>query len=88
MNRKKLIRIVPPANCNTKRKAKIESSNSSPELLNELSFHKKGELIKKFQLLEGSLDCFASPYGKVCNQFICLWRNECIAQNVHGENHE
>ena len=48
----------------------------------------KIELIKKFQRLEGSLDCYASAYARGCNQFDCLWRDECLAAMRHGDSHE
>jgi len=40
----------------------------------------KTKLIRKFQRSEGNFDCCASasPYVRVCNQFKCLWRNECM----------
>lgn len=37
----------------------------------------KINLIRKFQRMEGNLDCCASAYSRVCEQFGCLWRNEC-----------
>ncbi len=38
----------------------------------------KIELIRKYQRLEGNLDCCASAYNRVCKQSDCLWRNECL----------
>ena len=35
-------------------------------------------LIRKFQRVEGNDDCCASAYNKVCQQFECLWRDECL----------
>lgn len=35
-------------------------------------------LIRKFQRMEGNFDCCASAYARVCKQFECLWRNECL----------
>lgn len=36
------------------------------------------QLIRKFQRLEGNLDCCASAYTRVCKQFECTWRDECM----------
>lgn len=39
----------------------------------------KIRLIRKFQRIEGNVDCCASAYTRVCKQFECLWRDECLA---------
>lgn len=36
------------------------------------------QLIRKFQRIEGNIDCCASAYTRVCKQFECLWRDECL----------
>jgi hypothetical protein len=36
-------------------------------------------LIKTIQKTEGNFDCFATPHVKNCNQFRCIWRQDCIA---------
>jgi len=38
----------------------------------------KIRLIRKFQRLEGNYECCASAYTRVCKQFECLWRDECM----------
>ena len=38
----------------------------------------KIRLIRKFQRFEGNYDCYASAYTRVCKQFECLWRDECL----------
>lgn len=38
----------------------------------------KIRLIRKFQRTEGNYDCYASAYTRVCKQFECLWRDECL----------
>ncbi len=38
----------------------------------------KVELIRAIQRAEGNYDCFATPYVRECNQFNCLWREDCI----------
>lgn len=35
------------------------------------------ELIRKFQRIEGNIDCCASAYSRACNQIECLWRDDC-----------
>ncbi len=40
--------------------------------------HQRTQLIEIFQAKEGSLDCFATAYGGICDQFGCLWRDECF----------
>lgn len=37
----------------------------------------KIKLIRKFQRIEGNVDCCASAYTRVCKQFVCLWRDDC-----------
>ena len=39
----------------------------------------KIRLIRKFQRFEGNFDCCASTYTRVCKQFECLWRDDCLA---------
>lgn len=39
----------------------------------------KVDLIRRFQRLEGNIDCCASPYVRVCKQDRCLWRDDCHA---------
>jgi hypothetical protein len=38
----------------------------------------KIQLIRKFQRAEGNFDCCATAYNRVCKQFECLWRDECL----------
>jgi hypothetical protein len=45
----------------------------------EVSKFMKIQLIRKFQRVEGNFDCCASAYTRVCKQFECLWRDECLA---------
>ena len=44
----------------------------------KISKSAKIKLIRKFQRVEGNDDCCASAYNKVCQQFECLWRDECM----------
>jgi secreted Zn-dependent insulinase-like peptidase len=37
----------------------------------------KIELIRAIQRTEGNSDCFATAYVLECNQFNCLWREDC-----------
>ena len=39
---------------------------------------KKTELIKSIQKAERYSDCYATPYGRECNQVNCLWREDCM----------
>jgi hypothetical protein len=39
---------------------------------------KKIELIRAIQKAEGYSDCYATPYVRECNQFKCLWREDCL----------
>ena len=38
----------------------------------------KIELIRSIQRAEGNNDCFATPYVHECNQYNCLWREDCL----------
>ncbi len=37
----------------------------------------KIELIRAIQRTEGNYDCYATPYVRECDQFNCLWREDC-----------
>ncbi len=54
----------------------------------ELSKQTKARLIRKFQRLEGNFDCCATAYQRVCNQFECLWRDDCILIAYDNERHQ
>lgn len=38
----------------------------------------KGDLIQAIQRAEGNFDCFATAYDGVCDQYQCLWREDCF----------
>jgi len=62
--------------------SKQQNNSSEPRVAVEAPLSKsvKIGLIRKFQLAEGNFDCCASTssYVRVCNQFGCLWRDECL----------
>lgn len=39
---------------------------------------KKENLIKRIQVAEGNFDCFGTAIAGGCDQFICLWRDDCL----------
>lgn len=41
---------------------------------------KKADLISAIQRAEGNLDCFGNSEIKECDQFRCLWREDCGAK--------
>lgn len=43
-----------------------------------LSDQSKVDLIRKFQRMEENLECCASSYVRVCDQYKCLWRDVCL----------
>lgn len=45
----------------------------------EMTALAKITLIRNFQRSEGNFDCCASPYARVCKQYGCLWRDDCLA---------
>jgi hypothetical protein len=51
------------------------------ESINQLEVSKltRIRLIRKFQRFEGNFECCASAYTRACNQFECLWREECLS---------
>jgi hypothetical protein len=63
-----------------------------PDAVVEVSKLAKFELIRKFQRIEGNFDCCASAYTRVCKQFECLWRDECLTMvqglSTAAEEHE
>jgi hypothetical protein len=45
----------------------------------------KVELIKSIQSEEGNFDCFATASSGECDQFGCIWREDCFAAAREGE---
>jgi len=86
MIKKRTAQSVLPSDGKPKRKLKVKIVQAA-ESAAGLNIQTKVELIKKFQFLEGSLDCYASAYARVCNQSTCLWRNECLIAMPSGEQH-
>ncbi|MDT8403220.1 SAP domain-containing protein [Sulfuriflexus sp.] len=39
---------------------------------------RKTELIHRIQLSEGNFSCFASAVAGDCDQWQCLWRDDCF----------
>lgn len=39
----------------------------------------QAELVRCIQRHEGNFDCFATAANGVCDQAICLWRDDCLA---------
>jgi len=39
----------------------------------------KQQLIQSIQLAEGNFSCFASATAGKCDQFNCIWRDDCFA---------
>ena len=39
----------------------------------------KVQLVKRIQLSEGNFDCFATARDGVCDQYDCLWRDDCFS---------
>ncbi len=39
---------------------------------------RKGDLIRTIQREEGNQDCFESDKRYNCDQFGCLWRDDCV----------
>lgn len=40
----------------------------------------EAELIRCIQRREGNFDCFASAVEGVCDQTMCLWRDDCVTR--------
>lgn len=59
------------------RKIKAMPQPDPAEVFEVGKFAKIG-LIRKFQRIEGNIDCCASAYTRVCKQVECLWRAECL----------
>lgn len=36
-------------------------------------------LVRQIQRKEGNFDCFATAVNGVCDQYDCLWRDDCFA---------
>jgi len=36
------------------------------------------ELVRLLQLSEGNFDCYATAVDGICDQFDCVWREECF----------
>lgn len=39
----------------------------------------KTGLVRAIQRAEGNFDCYATAYDGVCDQYQCLWREDCFA---------
>jgi environmental stress-induced protein Ves len=39
----------------------------------------KVDLIRSIQRFEGNFDCFATAYAGDCDQYDCMWRQDCFA---------
>lgn len=39
----------------------------------------KAELVKRIQLGEGNIDCYATTGASTCDQTECLWRKDCLS---------
>lgn len=39
-------------------------------------------LVRRIQLIEQHVDCFATPRVRTCAEFGCSWRQECLAKNA------
>ncbi len=42
---------------------------------------RKGDLIRAIQKAEGNFECFESDKRWNCDQFNCLWREDCVISN-------
>ena len=38
----------------------------------------KVELVRSIQVAEGNFNCFATAENGICDQFACIWRNDCF----------
>jgi hypothetical protein len=45
---------------------------------------KKTDLIRTIQKAEGNSDCYGSATYGICEQMICLWREDCLVCSVKG----
>lgn len=52
--------------------------SSDLDTLEVIGKRTRAGLIRKFQRIEGNFDCCSSAYARVCKQFKCLWRDECL----------
>ena len=39
---------------------------------------KKGDAIRMIQRVEGNFDCFGFATAGVCDQWSCMWRDDCL----------
>jgi hypothetical protein len=39
---------------------------------------KKTDIIQLIQRAEGNFDCYGTAYSGYCDQFSCLWREDCF----------
>ncbi len=39
-------------------------------------------LVRRIQLIEQHVDCFATPRVRTCGEFSCPWRQDCLAKNA------
>ena len=39
-------------------------------------------LVRRIQLIEQHVDCFATPRVRTCGEFGCPWRQDCLARDA------
>lgn len=49
---------------------------------------KKDELIRSIQIQEGNFDCFSTAASGYCDQFGCLWREDCLKDSTSAMKQE
>ncbi len=45
--------------------------------LKKIGKMKKSELVRAIQQSEGNQQCFGTNYSSECEQYTCLWREDC-----------
>lgn len=42
----------------------------------------KTQLVRSIQLTEGNFDCFATATNGECDQWACIWREDCFTTSI------
>jgi len=45
----------------------------------------KANIIKSIQRYEGNFDCFGTATDGYCDQYMCLWRDDCLKSSKRAQ---
>ncbi|MCX5853234.1 MAG: SAP domain-containing protein [Deltaproteobacteria bacterium] len=46
---------------------------------------KKKDMILAIQRVENNIECYGTPRVEYCEEYTCLWRDDCLSVNEKGK---